>query len=131
MPLRGTKNGDRHSADPRPYAGVALLSENVPRIIIPAGIVDPRQAADTVQIAGIILPVEAPPHFGQRAQARQKHIFGMGPCRDILRPQVGLHAQNTSLLGRRELLVRIEFVDLLHGYVPPMARGSRAVSRVW
>ena len=105
MPLRGTKNGDRHSADPRPYAGAALLSENVPRIIIPAGIVDPRQAADTVQIAGIILPVEAPPHFGQRAQARQKHIFGMGPCRDILRPQVGLHAQNTSLNALRTRLI--------------------------
>ena len=104
------------------------LSEDMFRIIISAGVVNLRQPAYAAQVVAVILPVETPPHFGQRAQARQEHVFGMGPRSDVLGPEVGLHAQYTALFVSRQHLVRIERIDLLHRQIT--ADGERFSGRI-
>ena len=64
----------------------------------------------------VIAPIGwlAPLHFADGCHTGHIHILQLFLIRDILRPEVGLHADDVLLLVGIELIHRVERINLLH-----------------
>ena len=96
--------------------------EQIGGVVVAFGLVDGDQCRNPAHEIVVILAVVGPARLGESRHARQDHVLCVADVRDVLRPEVALHAPDPFLVGQREPVAGVEAVSLPHRDVAGVAQ---------